>query len=58
MVWIELVINLYFLVYREIQKDGSAEEAAKRKLNKVLSKMPEKGDFDLNNVLESVYFFS
>lgn len=56
--WIELVINLYFLVYREIQKDGSAEEAAKRKLNKVLSKMPEKGDFDLNNVLESVYFFS
>lgn len=43
---------------REIQRDGSAEEAAKRKLNKILCKLPEKGDFDLNNVLDSVYFFS
>ena len=47
-----------FFPCREIQKDGSAEEAAKRKLNKILSKLPEKGDFDLQNVLKSVYFFS
>lgn len=46
------------LFSREIQRDGSAEEAAKRKLNKILSKMPEKGDFDLENLRESVYFFS
>lgn len=34
------------------------EEAAKRKLNLILGKLPEKGDFDLSNVLQSIYFFS
>lgn len=53
-----LIESVIFSTCREIQKDGSAEEAAKRKLNKILSKLPEKGDFDLNNVLQSVYFFS
>ncbi|XP_071451585.1 DNA-directed RNA polymerase, mitochondrial-like [Hetaerina americana] len=31
---------------------------SKRKLNDVLSQVPEKGDFDLKSVLDSVYFFS
>ncbi|XP_075153749.1 mitochondrial RNA polymerase [Haematobia irritans] len=38
--------------------DDSAEDLSKRNLNRVLGQMPKKGDFDLNNVLSSVYFFS
>jgi DNA-directed RNA polymerase len=31
---------------------------AKKKLNRTLALVPEKGDFDLQSVLKSVYFFS
>jgi DNA-directed RNA polymerase len=31
---------------------------AKRKLNRILTMVPEKGDFELKKVLNSVYFFS
>ncbi|XP_055917453.1 DNA-directed RNA polymerase, mitochondrial [Eupeodes corollae] len=42
----------------EIGKTGSSEDMAKRNLNRALRQLPKKGDFDLNNVLNSVYFFS
>lgn len=31
---------------------------AKKKLNRILTMVPEKGDFDLLKVLKSIYFFS
>ncbi|XP_005175249.2 DNA-directed RNA polymerase, mitochondrial [Musca domestica] len=42
----------------EFSNDDSAEDLSKRNLNRVLCQMPQKGDFDLRNVLDSVYFFS
>nr|CAI5830929.1 unnamed protein product [Callosobruchus analis] len=33
-------------------------ELSKVKLNKVLRQVPKKGDFDIKQVLNSVYFFS
>ncbi|XP_036223864.2 DNA-directed RNA polymerase, mitochondrial isoform X5 [Bactrocera oleae] len=38
--------------------DGSADDLSKCRLNRTLGEMPKKGDFDLRNVLNSVYFFS
>lgn len=43
---------------RDFQQDGSVTDMAKRKLNRILTMVPMKGDFDLNKVLKSVYFFS
>ncbi|XP_013107948.1 DNA-directed RNA polymerase, mitochondrial [Stomoxys calcitrans] len=42
----------------DFYNDDSAEDMSKRNLNRVLCQMPKKGDFDLDNVLDSVYFFS
>ncbi|XP_053957497.1 DNA-directed RNA polymerase, mitochondrial isoform X1 [Anastrepha ludens] len=42
----------------EILNDGSADDLSKRRLNRILGEMPRKGNFDLRNVLNSVYFFS
>uniref|UniRef100_W8B9K7 DNA-directed RNA polymerase n=2 Tax=Ceratitis capitata TaxID=7213 RepID=W8B9K7_CERCA len=42
----------------DMLNDGSADDLSKRRLNRTLAEMPKKGDFDLRNVLESVYFFS
>lgn len=47
-----------FFVFSDFSNDGSAEDLSKRNLNRVLRQLPEKGDFDLNHVLDSVYFFS
>lgn len=38
--------------------DGSVTDSTKHKLNRTLMQMPGKGDLDLKNVLDSVYFFS
>ncbi|XP_044253587.1 DNA-directed RNA polymerase, mitochondrial [Tribolium madens] len=38
--------------------DGSVSDLTKTKLNKVLRKLPKTGDFDITQVLNSVYFFS
>ncbi|EFA08534.1 DNA-directed RNA polymerase, mitochondrial [Tribolium castaneum] len=38
--------------------DGSISDLTKTKLNKVLRKLPKTGDFDITQVLKSVYFFS
>jgi DNA-directed RNA polymerase len=37
---------------------GSVVSIAKRKLNRVLTEVPEKGTFDLEQVKQSTYFFS
>ncbi|XP_053693422.1 DNA-directed RNA polymerase, mitochondrial [Sabethes cyaneus] len=42
----------------EISNDGSVIDLTKRKLNLILQQYPNKGDFDLRQVLNSVYFFS
>ncbi|KNC31315.1 hypothetical protein FF38_14279 [Lucilia cuprina] len=42
----------------DFSHDDSAEDLSKRHLNRVLCQMPQKGDFDLRNVLDSIYFFS
>ncbi|XP_066992363.2 DNA-directed RNA polymerase, mitochondrial [Anabrus simplex] len=42
----------------DFAKDGSATDMAKLRLNKILKKLPTTGDFQLENVLDSVYFFS
>ncbi|XP_060666767.1 DNA-directed RNA polymerase, mitochondrial [Drosophila nasuta] len=42
----------------EFTNDGSVEDLSKRQLNRTLRQLPQKGDFDLRNVLDSVYFFS
>lgn len=33
-------------------------DLTKRKVNKVLRQLPKTGDFDIRQVLDSVYFFS
>lgn len=42
----------------DFTNDGSVEDLSKRQLNRTLKQLPQKGDFDLRNVLNSVYFFS
>ncbi|XP_054716419.1 DNA-directed RNA polymerase, mitochondrial-like [Uloborus diversus] len=41
-----------------IQSNKNKEKSARLKLRDVLTKVPEKGTFELDKVLESVYFFS
>ncbi|KAJ8951598.1 hypothetical protein NQ318_020475 [Aromia moschata] len=38
--------------------DGSVQDLTKKKLNRVLRQLPKTGDFDIRQVLNSVYFFS
>lgn len=47
---------LYF--YRDIKNDGTIIETTKRKLNRLLIQIPPKGEFELNEILKSTYFFS
>nr|CAD7259066.1 unnamed protein product [Timema shepardi] len=42
----------------ELTNDGSVVDMSKRKLNQILTRVPSKGDLDITNVLNSVYFFS
>lgn len=42
----------------EFTNDGSVQDSTRHKLNRALLQLPGKGDFDLRNVLDSVYFFS
>lgn len=52
------LLKLFFFAYSEITNDGSVIDLTKRKLNLILKQYPNKGDFDLRQVLDSVYFFS
>lgn len=51
-------LTLIIFVSSEITNDGSVIDLTKRKLNRILQQYPDKGDFDLRQVLDSVYFFS
>ncbi|XP_059618016.1 DNA-directed RNA polymerase, mitochondrial [Phlebotomus argentipes] len=54
----EFLKQKYCFKETELKNDGSVNDATKRKLNRVLKLLPGKGDFNLENVLKSVYFFS
>ncbi|XP_037957761.1 DNA-directed RNA polymerase, mitochondrial [Teleopsis dalmanni] len=43
---------------KQIADNGNTDDFSRRHLNRLLHHLPQKGDFDLNNVLDSVYFFS
>ncbi|KFM78648.1 DNA-directed RNA polymerase, mitochondrial, partial [Stegodyphus mimosarum] len=43
---------------KNIHEKQSKEKSAKLKLRDILMRVPEKGSFDLDKVLDSVYFFS
>ncbi|XP_052893236.1 DNA-directed RNA polymerase, mitochondrial [Anopheles moucheti] len=52
------LVQKYSYDENEISNDGSVIDLTKRKLNRILQQCPDKGDFDLRKVLDSVYFFS
>ncbi|XP_017107338.2 DNA-directed RNA polymerase, mitochondrial [Drosophila bipectinata] len=54
----EFMRHTYSFKENDFTNDGSVEDLSKRQLNRTLKQMPQKGDFDLRNVLDSVYFFS
>ncbi|XP_035228391.1 DNA-directed RNA polymerase, mitochondrial-like isoform X2 [Stegodyphus dumicola] len=47
-----------YVADKNIHEKQSKEKSAKLKLRDVLMRVPEKGAFDLDKVLDSVYFFS
>lgn len=53
----EFMVKRYSYEEKELEntKIGANE---KRRVNSLLQKVPKKGDFDLNSVIKSVYFFS
>lgn len=60
--WVEWKNNTFLTCFRstrsEFTNDGSVQDSTRHKLNRALLQLPGKGDFDLRNVLDSVYFFS
>ncbi|CAG2058242.1 unnamed protein product, partial [Timema podura] len=52
------MVQKYSYSDSELTNDGSIVDMTKRKLNQILTKVPSKGDLDITNVLNSVYFFS
>ncbi|XP_063699964.1 DNA-directed RNA polymerase, mitochondrial isoform X2 [Culicoides brevitarsis] len=54
----KFMIQKYSYNESEFAHNGSKEDIAKTKMNLSLKQVPKKGDFDLTNVLKSVYFFS
>lgn len=42
----------------ELDQNLNQVNLAKQRLNRTLKKVPPKGEFQLENVLDSVYFFS
>ncbi|XP_012257403.2 DNA-directed RNA polymerase, mitochondrial isoform X1 [Athalia rosae] len=54
----EFLVKTFGYVESDIVQDGSVTELSKKKVNRLLQQLPKHGDFDLNNVLRSEYFFS
>ncbi|KRF82011.1 uncharacterized protein Dvir_GJ17831, isoform B [Drosophila virilis] len=54
----EFMRKTYSFRDNDFTNDGSVEDLSKRQLNRILRQLPQKGDFDLRQVLDSVYFFS
>ncbi|XP_063243144.1 DNA-directed RNA polymerase, mitochondrial [Bacillus rossius redtenbacheri] len=52
------LVDKYSYSESEIRNNSSVVDAAKQRVNKVLAQVPRRGDFDVREVLESVYFFS
>uniref|UniRef100_A0A6M2DMP6 DNA-directed RNA polymerase n=1 Tax=Xenopsylla cheopis TaxID=163159 RepID=A0A6M2DMP6_XENCH len=52
------LMKKYSYPNKDFKNDGSVIEQTKKKLNKVLRRLPARGEFELNNVLKSTYFFS
>ncbi|XP_055593098.1 DNA-directed RNA polymerase, mitochondrial isoform X2 [Uranotaenia lowii] len=54
----KFLVQKYSYDENEIANDGSVIDLTKRKLNRILHQYPDKGTFDLREVLNSIYFFS
>lgn len=54
----EFLSQKYGYSESELANDGSASDMSRLQLNKILRKLPSKGDLKLKRVLDSVYFFS
>ncbi|CAL8101094.1 unnamed protein product [Orchesella dallaii] len=54
----KFLVEKYSYRENELFKDGSVVDSAKRRLNELLTEVPNKGAFDLKSVLKSIYFFS
>ncbi|XP_034670201.1 DNA-directed RNA polymerase, mitochondrial [Drosophila subobscura] len=54
----EFMRHTYSFKDNDFTNDGSTEDLSKRQLNRTLKQLPQKGDFELSNVLDSIYFFS
>ncbi|KAG5674913.1 hypothetical protein PVAND_004858 [Polypedilum vanderplanki] len=54
----KFLFKKYSFDFKQMDFDGSTKDLSKRKLNRILTQVPKKGDFDLKTVLDSVYFFS
>uniref|UniRef100_A0A8D8LS94 DNA-directed RNA polymerase n=1 Tax=Cacopsylla melanoneura TaxID=428564 RepID=A0A8D8LS94_9HEMI len=52
------LINNYGSSESDLEASSKKERHQKAKLNELLAKVPPKGDFDIRQVLNSVYFFS
>ncbi|XP_045500469.1 DNA-directed RNA polymerase, mitochondrial isoform X2 [Colias croceus] len=53
----DYMVKTYSYAEEELE-DGSVGASNKKRVNSLLRKVPEKGDFDIRSVLKSVYFFS
>ncbi|XP_045488794.1 DNA-directed RNA polymerase, mitochondrial [Pieris rapae] len=53
----DFMVKRYSYPENELQ-NGAVGISNKKRVNALLQKVPEKGDFDINSVLKSVYFFS
>uniref|UniRef100_A0A1B0BRN9 DNA-directed RNA polymerase n=1 Tax=Glossina palpalis gambiensis TaxID=67801 RepID=A0A1B0BRN9_9MUSC len=54
----EFLKKTYSFKPSDFSNDGSEEDGSKHRSNRILGQIPKKGDFDLQSVLNSVYFFS
>jgi len=54
----EFMIDRYCSVEGKMKNDSNSSNTARQKLDETLEQLPKKGDFNLENVLNSVYFFS
>lgn len=54
----EYFVQRFGFLDSEITGDDSRSDIVKKKFNEALRKVPPRGEFNLKEVLDSVYFFS
>ncbi|CAG0915286.1 unnamed protein product [Notodromas monacha] len=54
----DFMVSKYSFPHQDLDDGGTVQGIAKRKLNRTLTEVPEKGSFDLQQVKHSTYFFS